>query len=127
MNKSTVMKNAHIKMRYSNFTASWSQCLKDAWKEEKLRMKRRQELIETLKEDACCFMYLKIDKSTGEVTERVAIGTLSKELFSYKSKSTKKRKENVELVKYFDLEKNAFRCFKLNHFVEFSDKYKIAA
>lgn len=78
---------------------SFALALKLAWKKIKLSTK--------LKEGIVNFEYMKKDGSL-----RKAVGTLNETLFTYESKCEEKR-ENLSLVKYFDLEANAFRSFLL--------------
>ena len=71
-------------------------CLKKAWANSKLH--------NALKHGVVRFTFRKIDGSV-----RVAFGTLQG--LEYRAKSDR-RSGNPTLQVYYDLEKNAFRCFK---------------
>lgn len=107
---------AHKNMKASNYSLNWSACLSAAWQQYRELMSLREEIINKLKAGIVAFSFQKKDKST-----RSAVGTLNSSLFSYESKGSK-RKANKFLVKYFDLEKGAFRCFKLESFIDFNDE-----
>lgn len=82
-------------IRKQNTGLTWGQCQASAWRALRLRS--------ALHTGAVKFHYTKDDGSTRE-----AVGTLSPALFQYESKGSGS-KENPLLVKYFDLEKQAFR------------------
>ncbi len=114
MNKSRVFTAAHKEMKESDYQANWSQCLKNAYAQERTRMSLRASIIETFKTGVSEFTFTKVDGTT-----RIAFGTLDSSIFSYTTKTTKKRKKNVEVVKYYDTEKKFFRSFKLDNFTGF--------
>lgn len=74
-----------------------SEATKHAWKIAKLHQAMKAGAVE--------FTY---EKSDG--TQRPAKGTIDPTLFSYRKKSSG-RKKNPLQVPYFDLEKNAWRSF----------------
>ena len=74
-------------------------CLKTAWAVVRLRKMLHTGTVR--------FTYQKTD---GEVRE--ATGTLCPELFEYARKTDGTKVESVTLVKYFDMDKNAFRSFR---------------
>ena len=78
---------------------SFALALKLAWKKIKLSEKLKAGIVN--------FEYMKKDGSL-----RKAVGTLNETLFAYENKGEEKR-ENLSLVKYFDLEANSFRSFLL--------------
>lgn len=92
-----VMTLAHS-IKKQNVMLTFSQCLAQAWKVVKLRRALRAGVV--------VFTYQKND---GEV--RTATGTLNGDLFQYDRKGTD-RAELPNVIKYFDLEKNAFRSFR---------------
>jgi len=110
MNRSKVFKNAHRMMKLSNYNLDWGYCLKVAYKAEKQRMLLRQQIIQKLKSGQTSFEFIKTDGKT----VRLAVGTLKFDQ-PYIRKGPK-RKTNVEVVKYFDVEKGSFRSFKLDNF-----------
>lgn len=79
---------------------TWGQCQALAWRASRLRS--------ALHTGAVTFRYQKEDGSTRE-----ALGTLSPALFQYESKGGQ-AKENPLLLKYFDLEKQAFRSCRID-------------
>ena len=85
-------------IRRQNQFLTWGQCQAQAWKVVKLRA--------ALHAGKTTFTYQKND---GEV--RQAVGTLNAGFFSYTNKGSD-RAELPTVVKYFDLEKNAFRSFR---------------
>lgn len=95
--RSKAMKLAHA-IRKQNKFLTWGQCQAQAWKVIKLKAALKTGVVE--------FVY---QKQNGEL--RAAKGTLSPELFSYKSKSSGKPSP-LTIVKYFDCDKNAFRSFR---------------
>ena len=90
---------------------SFSEALKAAWNKVKI--------VSALKKGVAYFTYNKVDKKTGEVTERKAIGTLNGSNYSYDNKGTGKTK-TPSVVTYWDLEARAFRSFKIENFIKFN-------
>lgn len=88
---------AHAIRRQNQFL-TWSQCQAQAWKVAKLQTALRGGVV--------VFTYQKQD---GEV--RRAEGTLSADLITYQAKGTG-RPAPITVVKYFDLERKAFRSFR---------------
>ncbi|AQW96649.1 SH3 beta-barrel fold-containing protein [Elizabethkingia bruuniana] len=76
---------------------SFSECLKKAWANFKLKIKMQTEIVR--------FYFQKVDG-----TIRECWGTLKAELLP-ETKSTG-RKDNPTVQTYFDTEKQEFRCFK---------------
>lgn len=113
MNKSRIFRNAHKEMKQSNYTADWSSCLKTAYAIERKRMQKRPNIIAKLKTGLVAFQFTKKDGST-----RTAFGTLDSSLFNYEAKGGKSF-ESVDYVRYWDLEKNAWRMVKLDNFLGF--------
>lgn len=70
-----------------------------------------EELKEKMQTGIVKFSYRKV--STGEVRE--ARGTLCSKYFTYESKGGKKPSDDV--VVYWDLDKDAFRCFRKQEFI----------
>ena len=56
-------------------------------------------------------------KANGEI--RKAIGTLNNQFFNYSPTSNSRKKENPLVIKYWDLEKNAFRSFRIDRLISF--------
>lgn len=81
----------------SNIFSSFADALKAAWKIVKLHTKLKAGVVN--------FSFIKKDG-----TIRNAIGTLCTSLFTYESKGSDKV-EQSNLLKYYDLEANAFRSF----------------
>lgn len=97
MDLSKIMTSAHLYYSKGLFQ-TWSECLVMAWK--------RAKLIAKMKTQKVHFSFIKADKS-----KRDAVATLSDEFFSYESKT--ERPENLELITYWDLEKDAFRACRI--------------
>lgn len=102
-NLSTILSNAWSFFR-NNLFPSFSECLKAAW--------RRAKLVRQMREGIARFSFVK--KSDGST--RNAIGTLRSGNFEYNIKNTA-RKNNPANVKYFDIEKNAFRSFSIQNLI----------
>jgi len=98
MNKSSIFRTAWELFKSHLFT-SFSQALKAAWQRAKLIAKMRSGIA-----------YFSFRKANGEVRE--AIGTLREGNFSYKAKGSQ-RKSNPAVVAYWDVERNAFRSFRI--------------
>ncbi len=101
-NRSEVLALAWAIRRQNQFL-TWGQCQAQAWKVVKLRA--------ALRAGKATFTFQKND---GEV--RQAVGTLNAEFFSYTNKGSD-RAELPTVIKYFDLEKNAFRSFRAERIV----------
>jgi len=93
-------------------TSNWTfgTCLKLAW--------RRLKMLAALRVMKVKFSFTKVDGST-----RQAKGTLSKDAAGYSINSGKQFDEagdqvNPMLVRYWDLEKNGVRCFKIENLIE---------
>lgn len=82
---------------------SFGRALCAAWKRYKLVSRLKQGLA-----------YFTFSKATGEVRE--AIGTLASNNFNYNQKSTKKE-ANPALIKYWDIQKRAFRSCRLDRLI----------
>lgn len=93
---------------------SFGEAQKRAWKTIK-----GQSIKRSLKEGIVFFSFL---NSKGE--ERKAKGTLNSNLFSYTPKSNRPSKiEPITInsvIKYFDLEKSAFRSFRVERILKIS-------
>jgi hypothetical protein len=98
----TVMSTAWAMLKKGLF-ATISEALKAAWK--------RIKLIKSLRSGVAYFAYA---KATGELRE--AIGTLRHGNFSYEAKTDKKN-GNVHVVKYFDLQAQAFRSCRVDRLI----------
>jgi len=99
ISRSEVLTLAHSIRRQNQFL-TWGQCQAQAWKVVRLRS--------ALRAGAARFSFQKTD---GEVRE--AYGTTNAGLFQYQSKGTAAdRAESPCQIKYFDLEKNAWRSFR---------------
>ena len=96
-NRSEVLTLAH-QIRRQNQFLSWGQCQAQAWQVVRLRA--------ALRAGAVHFVFQKQD---GEVRE--AFGTLHPDFFQYEYKGSD-RAENPTAIKYFDLDKNAWRSFR---------------
>lgn len=88
------------------FFASFGEALKAAWNKSKLQ--------KALKSGVAYFKFRKADG-----TEREAIGTLHGANFQYEAKGSQS-KSNVTIVKFWDLEKRAFRSLNISSFISFS-------
>ena len=86
--------------------ASFSEALKAAWNKSKLQAALKSGVA-----------YFKFRKSDG--TEREAIGTLNAANFQYEAKGSQS-KNNAAIVKFWDLEKRAFRSLNIASFISFS-------
>lgn len=96
-NRSEILTLAWTIYRQNQFL-TFGQCQASAWKVAKLRV--------ALRAGETRFTFQKTD---GEV--RTAVGTLNTSLFTYQHKGTD-RAESVAVVKYFDLDKKAWRSFR---------------
>lgn len=82
---------------------SFGRALCAAWKRYKLVSRLKQGLA-----------YFSFSKATGEVRE--AIGTLASNNFNYNHKTAKKE-SNPALIKYWDIQKRAFRSCRLDRLI----------
>jgi hypothetical protein len=101
--RSKVMAFAHRLFATGEFT-SFGLALSASWK--------RYKLIQRMRDGIAYFSFVKADNST-----RYAIGTLRDGNFSYENKGASK-KENPLQVKYFDVERKAFRSLNLTRLIE---------
>jgi WYL_2, Sm-like SH3 beta-barrel fold len=101
--KSKVFNLAWSMFRQNRFL-SFSYCLKTAWAIVKLQMSMRSNIVE--------FTFQKNDGET-----RRAVGTLDAARFDYSRKTSTSERELPNVIKYFDLEKNAFRSFRAERFL----------
>lgn len=95
--RSEVLSLAWAIRRQNQFLA-WGQCQAQAWQVVRLRA--------ALRAGATRFTFQKQD---GEVRE--AYGTLNPALFQYEAKGSD-RAENLTAIKYYDLDKQAWRSFR---------------
>ena len=101
--KSEVFKTAWNYIR-NNVFATLSEALTAAWKKVKL--------TRALRGGIAYFSF----RMVSDGSTRAAIGTLHPDNFTYRSRSTgKARKDNPAVVKYYDVEKRAFRSFKIQN------------
>lgn len=82
----------------------WGDCQRAAWKAVRLRA--------ALRTGAASFTFTKEDGTT-----RAAVGTLNAELYTYTAKGTGAAAENPTVVKFYDLEKGAFRSCRVDRLV----------
>ena len=101
--KSEIMTAAWSMLKKGLFT-SISGALKAAWNRYKLVSKLRNGIA-----------YFSFAKATGELRE--AIGTLRNGNFSYEAK-TDNKETNLSIIKYYDLEKRAFRSVRIDRLIE---------
>lgn len=85
-----------------NQRCSKSEALRKAWELLKLRKSMRKGVVS--------FVFKKVDGSI-----RKALGTLN--LGSSNYESNNESKKNNAIFTYFDLQKEAFRCFKIENFI----------
>ena len=103
INRSEVLTLAHAIRRQNQFL-TWGQCQAQAWQVVRLRA--------ALRAGATRFTFQKQD---GEVRE--AYGTLNTALFQYDYKGTD-RAESPTAIRYFDLDKNAWRSFRAERILQ---------
>ncbi len=103
INRSEVLTLAHA-IRRENASLSWGTCQRSAWKAARLRA--------ALRTGPARFTFT---KETGEVRE--ALGTLNNDLFQYEYKGSG-RTESKTAIRFFDLEKNAFRSCKAERILQ---------
>lgn len=104
-NRSEILKKAYSIKNTEGVTFGEAQ--KRAWKEAKA------ETVKGLLSDN--IVVFQFEKDNGEV--RTAKGTLNTNLYTYQSKGTQGA-INTDIVKYWDLESNGFRCFKKCRFIK---------
>ena len=83
---------------------TFSDALRYAWK--------RVKLVAKLRTGSVSFTFRKKDGS-----ERPAVGTLDSSRYSYTRKTTGERPTRTDVVRYFDLERGAFRSFRLANLI----------
>lgn len=91
-------------IKKQNSFLSFSYCLKQAWSIVKLQSSLRTNVVT-----------FEFQKNDGEV--RRAVGTLDTTRFDY-SRKTDTSRELPNVIKYFDLEKNAWRSFRAERFLK---------
>ena len=101
-NKSLIMKAAHIIFRNGE-SQTFSEALKKAWKAYKLKARLAAGVVE--------FAFRNLN---GEI--RKAVGTLKSGSFEYEYKGST-RKRNPSCIAYWDLEKNAYRSFRVGSLI----------
>ena len=105
--KSEVFKTAWQFFKENLFN-SFSECLKAAWQRIKLVTRLRAGLA-----------YFSFRKTNGETRE--AIGTLNTTNYNYQPKSNgQRRKSSLMVVKFWDIEKRAFRSLRIDRFICFN-------
>jgi len=105
MNRAWQLKR-HYDLMYENM-ADFAECLKMAWAE----LVRTPQFVERAHKGVVWFNYLKVDGSV-----RRACGTLKAELLPpMQSSNQTRRAENVQV--YYDIEKQAFRCFRKENLI----------
>ena len=100
---SRIMSNAWFYFRKGIYT-SFSECLKAAWKAFKI--------IKALKSGVISFSYR---KATGAI--RQATGTLNASLYTFTGKGVRSESK-PDAIKYYDTEKDAWRMFRIERFIE---------
>lgn len=106
--RKTVMVRAYHLLKTTS--KDWSVCLKKAW------VLFRLNKIMKLKEIVFYF-----EKKDGEI--RKAKGSL---IENYKRESERQKEPNPLVFTYYDNEKNAFRCFKIENFLMIENTLTIA-
>lgn len=115
---SRVMKMAHLLKRQSDKVqgtkVSWSQLVKHAWYFEHFRSWLHEGLV--------TFTFLKMDNSI-----RDARGTLCEHLIPQgdRPKGLKDIKINYSVIKYYDIDRKAWREFDIRRFVGYVERYPI--
>jgi len=97
--KSVIFSNAWAMFKAELFE-TFGEALSAAWK--------RSKLVTALKTGVAYFEYM-----TSKDEVRKAIGTLREGNFEYKAK-TPKKESKIEVIKYYDLEKKAFRACRVD-------------
>lgn len=104
-NRSAILTTAHQIKRTENI--SFSEAQKKAW-----AIQRANQLKTLLYNAVVIFQYVKENQ-----TIRTAKGTLNTNLYFYESKGTM-QVQNDNVIRYWDIEANGFRCFKKDRFVK---------
>ena len=94
---------------------TFGEALKAAWNKSKLQ--------KALKSGVAVFMFRKADG-----TERKAVGTLNASNFTYEAKAAtgeakeakEAKKASATIVKFYDMEKEAFRSLNIQNFISFA-------
>jgi len=103
ISKSIIFKTAWQLFK-SSIYSTFSEALKAAWKEIKLRASLKSKKV------AITFR-----KASGEITTRIA--TLSDKFFDYKSSS--KGTQKAGLIKFFSITDNGFRACRIERLISF--------
>ena len=98
----------HAHRIYRNSSLDWSEALQQAWQIFYCQRYMKQGPVK--------FYYRKKDGET-----RCAFGTLKIIGWNFKNKPVS---EHFDRVRYFDLERDAFRCFKPENFIYMSKTWK---
>ncbi len=109
LNRRQILTLAHSIKKSENITFSEAQ--KRAW-----RIYRATSLHNSLKDSICIFEY---QKENGEI--RHAVGTLNHTFFNYTPKGNGTIPQTIHYtaaVKYWDLDANGFRCFRVDRLVK---------
>ncbi len=101
--RSTVMSAAHYYMSKGIYS-TFSECLRAAWKAYRVR--------KALKSGVVSFIYR---KATGAIRE--ATGTLNTSLYTFTGKGVRKEPQ-PDAIKYYDLEKDAWRMFRIERLIK---------
>ena len=75
---------------------------------------KKAKLQARLKENMMYFKFLK--RSTGK--ERIALGTLNPDQYKYEFEGGKAWVDKWYLMRYWDIEKNAWRCLDVRNLIE---------
>ena len=102
--KSQIFKTAWSYFKKSIFN-TFGECLKAAWAAFKVRLQLKETVL-----------YFRYRKSNGAIRE--AKGTLNTNYFQFTPKGTGNAPK-PDVIKYFDLEKQAFRSFRIERLVSF--------
>lgn len=108
LNRRQILTLAHSIKKSENI--SFGEAQKRAW-----RIYRATSLHNSLKDSICTFEY---QKENGET--RRAVGTLNNTFFNYEPKSngTIQTIHYTAAIKYWDLDANGFRCFRVDRLVK---------
>ena len=105
--KSLIFSTAWTMFRNGTFS-TFAASLKAAWNKSKLQ--------KVLRNGVAKFSFTKKDGTVRHTT-----GTTQSGAFEYEAKTTNgTRTESATIVKYYDLEKNAFRCLNIDTFIAFA-------
>jgi len=74
----------------------------------------KAKLTKHLQTNMCYFKFLK--RSTGQ--ERIALGTLNPDNYTYEFEGGKPWFDKWYLMRYWDIEKNAWRCLDVRNLIE---------